>query len=329
MVIYRNNSSNYLPVLPTNYFRASSKVQCRLGFIEENSANPGIICYLPLFTALIIITVIAVISNGGFLIVAFRSRCLQTGHYVFLISLSTVDLFTGIVVTPITAASFIFLMYEKYNCILLNVWLISFHAVCMISLNTVAMISIEKYLAIMHTLYHQRVVTNRKLVIVALVVWIYGVTFSSVSHLIGLSYPEIMKSTTLYASFSGITTYVAIFYCYGKTYQEIRRVKRRIALENTFQNDHTAVREGSKAAKTTAIIIGALTLCYIPLITVYILSGQREKLKIPGKLEAFVIRFGTVVVLFNSTLNPLIYYIRMSLVRREFKRIFCQRRSSP
>ena len=112
----------------------------------------------------------------------------------------------------------------------------------------------------------------------AVAVWVFAMTFSMVTHLLGLSYNEIRKSLKLYLFFFGLVFYIATFYCYGRIYIEIRQVKRRITVENTFQNGHTALRAGSKEAKTMSMVISALTLCYLPYFMVSMprLSGIKE-----------------------------------------------------
>ena len=190
------NLSNCSSVLSSNFSTVSSTLPCStIVFDDEYSANLGTSHYLPLTIAFIIIAVTTVVSNGAFMLVVFRSRRLQTLHNILIISLSITDLFTGVVVTPIYPISYIFMMSKRYpSCVLLWFRLISFNAVSIISFITLAFISFEKYLAIIHTYFYQRVITKRKVIVTALAVWIFGTTFSVSSNLIGLSYPKVRDS---------------------------------------------------------------------------------------------------------------------------------------
>ena len=313
-----------------NISAASLKFPCQIISNAVQPANLGISYYLLIITALIIIALITLVSNGLFLIVVLRSKRLHTNHNLMLISLSVSDFLTGIIVTPINAISFIYVMNEKYPCWLFWLRTISFHAVSTISLSTLLFISFEKYLAIMYTYYYQRVVTKRKITLIVVGVWIFGISLALIGDLIGLSYPKIRRFLWTYVTYLGVVFYTAIFYFYGRIFREIQKVKRRIAIENTFQSDDSVVRESSKAAKTMVVIIGVLSLCYLPLITAYIMWPPNQTMHSPGlkRSELLVKPITIVTVLSSAAMNPAIYYVRMSSVRREFKRIFCLRRTS-
>ena len=316
------NSFDNAFVSPSNSSLVSSKQLCQIDYITDYPLNMGTGYYVSLITALIIIALMTVVSNGAFLYIAYRSRRLQTLHSIFLISLSITDLLTGVVVTPLNAILFMFLMNRKYPCLLVWFSMISLEAVSMISFITIALITIEKYLAIIHVFYYERVITKRKLLLMAFVVGVFGTTFSILCHLIGLSYPKTRNTLLLCLNYSGLIFYIAIFYCYGRIFHEIQKVKRRITAENTLENDRTNIKENSNAAKTMAIVIGALTLCYLPSLmdNIWSLSNKREN--IPRALDASAKFVAIVTIFLNSALNPIIYYARMSLVRREFKMHF-------
>ena len=316
---------------PSNHSSPSPKLPCRVIFNAKSHPYLGISYYLPLIIALILTALITVACNSAFLFVVFRSPRLRTVHNTLLISLAVTDFLTGLAVTPIYAATLIFVMNEHYPCVLFWFRLISFDAVAIVTFGILALISFEKYLAVIHPYYYQRVIRKRKLILITFVVWTFGTTFSLLSHIISLSHPKIHKLLWLYAPYLGVIFYIAILYCYGRIFQEVRKVERRIAIENTVQTHESAraIRKGSKVAKTTAVVIGALTLCYLPYLIIHILTKETKKLvPIPRKLKIFLKLSSYAVILFNSALNPVICYMRMSSVRREFRRIFCLRTDS-
>ena len=318
-----NNKSNL-----SNSYSVSSGLPCDIIDITGFPVNMGMRYYVPLITILVLIALITLASNGAFLFVAYKSQRLQTIHNIFLISLSITDLFTGVVVAPTRAISFIFVMNGKYPCAFLWFSVISLDSVGVISFSTIALISLERYLAILHVFYYQRVVTEIKLLVIAFALWIFGTAFSCLCHLIGRPYPQVRRVLLLSLTYSAIAFYIAIFYCYGRIFHEIQRVKRRIKVENAVENDQTVIKEGSKAAKTSAIVISALTLCYLPSVIDYILWPSNQTEHTPRKSVALVKFIAILTILLNSVFNPMIYYARMSLVRTEFKRVFCVGRSS-
>ena len=93
----------------------------------------------------------------------------------------------------------------------------------------------------------------------ALAVWALGITFPTVIHLIGLSYPSIR---VIYAIFKSYVSYYDLLLLW-ENFLELQKVKRRIAVENTFtnfQNNYTVLQQDSKAVKTMATVIGALSI---------------------------------------------------------------------
>ena len=319
---FQTNSSNDLSESSSSYSSVSVKLPCQIVFNAEYPIHLGVSYYLPLVIAIIMIGFITIVFNGAFLLVTIRNRRLQTLHNILLICLSITDFITGVVVTPISAMSYFFLMNEKYPCALYWISMILFDAVSITSFITLALISFEKYLAIMYSFCYERMMTKRKLLFMAVAVWIIGTIVTMISHLIGLSNPKLHRMLWLHVNYFGIIFYAAILYCYGRIFREIQQVKRRIAIENSFHSSQTTLRESSKAAITTAIVIGALTLCYLPSTIVYIQWPSNEKEHIKRGMEALMKLIAYVAVLLSSSLNPVIYYFRISLVRTEIKRIF-------
>ena len=327
MIKFKMNLSNVSSQPSFDHSPTSSKLPCQVILGEEYQVNLEINYYLTLIITSIIIALMTVISNGAFLIVVFRSRRLQTVHNILLVCLSMIDFVTGVIVTPVVATSLSFLMNQEYPCVLFWFWLISLYAVSMISFCTLGLISIEKYVAIVHPYYYERVVTKEKLILVTLAISILNTTFAVVIPLVGLSDLKTFRFIWSSLPYLGVIIYVTIFYCYGRIFKEIQKVRRRIAIENTIPSSYANVKKSSKVAKTTMVVIGAITLCYMPFIIANFFwrQGSYRKGMIQGKLEPSVKFAAYVAILFNSTLNPVIYNCRMSFVRREFKHFFCPR----
>ena len=315
-MVYSNSNS-------LQNFTAMSPFPCKPLFVKQYPTDLGVTYYLPLIIIVIIIGLSAAVLNGAFLFVVFKTRALQTIHNILLISLSISDFLTGVIVMPFHAIVLTLLIHQKFSCDVFWIWARFFDCVAVVSLLTLTLISFEKYLAIMHPLYYQQIMTKRKIVIMALEIWILGVIESSVLQVVSLSHPNIYKRILVYFPYVVFFFYIVIILIHVRVLKEIHKVRRTIAITNTYQNEHGTVRQNSKAAKMTVIIVAALTACYIPLNIIYILLTHDTNLGLSGKLELFMELTAHVVVLFNSTLNPIVYYARMSLVRQAFQRIFC------
>ena len=327
MVNYNSNSSS--GVTKTLVF------PCKLVYFEQYPTNLGINHYEALIITVIVIGLMVVVSNGVFLFVVLKTRTLQTMHNMLLISLSINDFLTGVTVMPLFASTLVFLLHKEFHCDVFWAWAQSFYSVVIISFGTIVLVSFEKYLAIMHTFYFQRVITKRKIILFALIAWTIGIALPPITYAIGLPYPHIHQWFWLFWSYLGCLFYFAVVYCHARMFKEVMRVRRAIRAQSRWteqhleHNHHRVIRRHSKVAMTTAIVISALTVCYMPHYLLYIFSAPIHKSGLSGKSLLLLELITYIVILFNSVLNPIVYYIRMSSVRLAFKRIFSARSNSP
>ena len=257
--------------------------------------------------------------NGGFLFVAFKSDRLKTCHNILLIFLSATDLFTGVIVFSIKVVRIFLLLRQTITCTIIYCWELSLYILTIISFCHLALISLEKYLAIIHPYYYQRKITKQRLIKTSLIVWFLAILFPVSSFLSRSSFPMYYHWFWALIVYLFLIVYVAMIYIYVRIFVEIKRVQRRVIFKNSSRNQDQSMSQSSKAAKTTAIIIGCFTLCYLPLMIRDIFRKPIEDINISSQSHYLLWFITQLILQANSLVNPVVYYIRMVAFRREIR----------
>ena len=317
MAELRNNSS--IHAFKTEQF------PCDLVFREKYPAHLEAAYGVPLAAALVLITLCTIIFNATFLVVVSRALRLRTISNTLLISLSVTDLVTGIAVLPFIAASFILYLEQNFICIIFWHSKFSTFSVALIAFWHIPLISLEKYLAIMHPFWHQRCVSKNRIIMVVLLVWVTWIALPLASLLIGFSHPTTHRRLGQAIPYLCGIFYILVIYCYIRIFVEIRKVKRKISIENTVRNGTDSTHQNRNAAVTTLIVIGAYTLCCLPTISLYVLWTPINNMGASSKTKLLLELSSTVVFVLNPIINPLVYYARMTAVRKEFIKMLFSR----
>ena len=114
-----------------------------------------------------------------------------------------------------------------------------------------------------------------------------------------------------------LTSVVCIGYCHFKVYFETRRHKRQIADQQVTQETRKKFLKDQRAFKVTSLIIGEILLCSLPMIAFRIVISKF--LSLLSLEERYVLFFSvTSTNLLNSSINPIIYAVRLRKFRVAF-----------
>ena len=182
-----------------------------------------------------------------------------------------------------------------------------------ISLQLLAIISIERYLAIKYPLKYDDIITRRRLISVVILAW---------SHVLLTILHSLYKDITLVAFLRTITIFPSIFIlivCHIAVYYEARKQMQKIKTQQMSVEAKTAFLKEKKALKTTTLVVGLVLLSYIPKT---LLTIAFRSLSINSPITYVIIEsFFLTIALCNSVFNPLIYCARSSEYRRAFKKL--------
>ena len=174
------------------------------------------------------------------------------------------------------------------------------------TLHHLTIIAWERYVAIQKWMDYKILVTNSRVKNLAIAAWISAL-FPAVPNLIARVADvngKIIAAFFVMWSAEAATCLILIAYFYRKVYLGIREHKVN---ESQQVNVLIKVKLESKVAKTTGLLTAALIFCFIP-VTVFTILHVRYVF--PATRANVGLRITTVVMLWNSLFNPLLYCYR-------------------
>ena len=193
-----------------------------------------------------------------------------------------------------------------------DVIVISSYVLCGVSLMTMTAISVDRLLAMLLGLRYKEIVTLRRTYIILTIVWVGCLVaglFSYLNYRIRLWYRIIIIPSALVISVAS----------YTKIFRALRHHQAQIqdhVQQQPNQPNALNMARYRKAVYNAIWVQLALVVCYVPQFTVKIVIFLSTK-----RFSNFFLIYGmaTVLIFFNSTLNPFLYCWKISEVRRAVK----------
>ena len=249
-----------------------------------------------------------VFINSLVIVGVIRKRRLHTMYNMLLACLGGIDLAVGAVVQP----SFIFGEISLITgsslaayCRLYRQTIFAFLYPSLASLVLLALLSIERFLAIEYSLRYFEIVTKFRLNVAL----IFCLTTSAIPASIKLIAPLSKLPTSLTITIACVSLLV-IIYCQIFVHLVSRRHRNQIQAVQVSQDAKRKFLEEAKAVKTTSIIIGFVLFSYFPSI-VYQFLGQYFGNALLSSKPLIL-----SCIFLNSLCNPIIYCWRSSVLRK-------------
>ena len=246
---------------------------------------------------------LTVLLNTLVIIAVKTKPRLQTMHHLILASMAGTDLAVGIVAQPASIAREIshqtggsLLMY----CNLSTLTMITTTLLSLTSLFHLALISVERLIAMKYSLRYNDIVTKRRLTAAVALCWL----FAAINLTIRLTVTRITDVFVMIIT-------PMIFYCHFSVYFVCRRHLNQIKFEQTSRQATTKFLEDQRAWKTTAIILGGLILSFLPEL---LRNAAMQLFSFP--LLNSIEPIGFSCVLITSFCNPVIYCWRSQIIRQ-------------
>ena len=267
----------------------------------------------------IFLSITTFLGNSLILVALHKESSLHPPSKLLYRCLATTDLLVGLVNQPLYAADWMSVVYEHWSFCRYarDATVISSYVLCGVSLMTMTAISVDRLLAMLLGLRYKEIVTLRRTYIILAIVWVGCLVaglFSYLNYRIGLWYRIITIPSGLVIS---VASYTKIFRALSHHQAQIQDY----AQQQPSQPNALNMARYRKAVYSALWVELALVVCYTPRYivgTVFIYST-----KYPSHFVV-TMEMATILVYFNSTLNPFLYCWKISEVRRSMKQTIRQ-----
>ena len=263
----------------------------------------------------------AILGNVSILLsFVFESSLRSTANY-FLLGLALTDLGVGLVVHPLYISVMLSVYHNSIpHCTILVVYSISVSFLAGVSLLYIAMIGLDRCLAIRLHLRYRQIVTEKRSMVAQGAVWIIN----------GLLCLVWLAGFQVYSTLAAVVVALSLigtFAVYVKIYQVVKRHKAQIRDQMTVQLSEIEVsrlKRLRKSAVNTLYVFFVFLLCYLPFFVATAINNMAKSSNTPAVLAY---ECSVTLMLSNSSLNPLMYCLRLrdfrTAVKKIYKRIFC------
>ena len=279
-----------------------------------NDISSEVYCWLVFITVISIITCPVTTSLNALIIVAVKTKNqVRAKSNIALACLSSTDAVMGVIGLPLFSSWLIVELQGNtfgMHCELIGFSRTSLRLLSIASLLHLAMVNVERYIAIKHPLRYEIIVTEARLIGVSALLWTITLLLT-------------FLTSGNYVQFDiGLTSLCisSIFSCQVVLYYETRRHKKKIALQQVSVEAREKFLREKKALKQTTTVIFGLIICYLPIIISRVFISTFVILNSVNSVY-FVHFTGVFLVISNSLLNPIIHCVRMKQFRLALKEL--------
>jgi len=252
----------------------------------------------------IITSPVTVLLNVLVIMSVIRRPRLQSYPDILLPCLAATDVLTGLIAQPsfILCGILRLLGMNESEVTLCSLHYFVLRTLSLCSCLHLMLITCDRLIAIKFTLRYPHLVTTRNIKVAVITVWIVSLIFRVARN---------VENKPMMAFSISISIFCVIFivFSYLILYREIIRHQKMIKTQQLPQEEEERFAKEHKALKTTVIVVGAVLLCFVPVVFVIVLGA------LGLVTTALVSWFGTLIM-FNSLLNPLIYCWRQEEMRK-------------
>ena len=306
-------------------FSAESK-PCVHFFVEASAYSTNLPEYYTViiksFTVLNALLILpATFGNAFTFLLIWKTPSLQCPSNVLISLLACSDFFVGTIVQPTFVTASVALLRKQItkHCVILLVSDVFAWMFGSASFLTLTFITIDKYIALYYSLRYKDIVTTKRVACTVGFSWMLCAIFAPLI----LVYVRNIKVAVLFVLpifffVMGVNTW-----CYYKIMRIVRRHHVQIHDQASAINHSSLPGQNSwqmsryvKSLKTAFYIAGAFVLCYMPLAAFLIFLKFSSKGAISKHAISAMLIVAESVVYLNSSLNPVIYFWRVTNLRR-------------
>ena len=287
--------------------------QCNVFFVTYYWTQPAVGVHFYTNVALIVISIstvlFGIIANVLIIISYLKNYRLRTLSNIPLLSLAFADLLVTSVVKPLHVTRLIMEIYGKHDCNLWSLKRLSSYFSSGVSLLSVTVISVERFITLAYPLRYRIYLTKTRMNTAIAVIWI--VTFVLVMTYTGLIPYTVLRAIGTSTVILCTSTLLVIWIW---VYKLLRNHKKRITTDHrpSCSSKYETRQQIFKNTRTSGVIVTGLVVSYLPLVLMlgYYWLEQKSFTGI-----YLVTPWGETFVLAHSLFNPLYVFWR----KREFR----------
>lgn len=255
--------------------------------------------------------------------VAFaRKASLRRNGNKVLFSLSLSDLLSGLLIQPVLSGMLIIGVTKhplEIPCEMMTFASWCGHTLACVSLLTVSLISLERYLAIFHPYVYNRRISARFLFVMCSFLWSISILGVFITLFLRLSIAFYWSNTVII-----VFTYLWNIFVYIRIVSQVKKVQKEVSrMRDRFRTNQTNKSGGgsgtgekhSKGTQVAGAIIISLLVSYLPQVLLSILRSSTETYQ--HFIDYYLEYWSFTFALLNPCLNPIFYCYYNTDIRRE------------
>ena len=249
---------------------------------------------------------ICILGNALVLAAIIRTPSIRSPSIIMLCSLAVSDLIVGFIAQPLFIADELI----KKNLVLYRVSAMIGFSVCGVSLATITLISIDRFLAVQYHMRYATLVRQSRVISIIVMIWLFTFVCS------GFHIWNKFLHHLLSAIYIGICLIISTF-CYIRIYLTVLKHRSQIqaqqlAVQCRYAANNTSMMLAmrlKRSAVNTFVFYIFMIACYFPAYVLLTIFGL-------GYMEwAPEWNITTTVVFMNSSINPILYCWRLRDLR--------------
>ncbi|XP_006823064.1 adenosine receptor A2a-like [Saccoglossus kowalevskii] len=263
----------------------------------------------------ITIAVLAVFGNGLVMWVIFKYKRMQTITNLFILSLAVADFLVGLLAIPFAIMTSRGIPSNFQGCLFMLSFLLW---LCTSSTYSLIGVSVDRYLAIAHSLRYHTIMTTKSAVVMITISWLVAGIIGTLP-LMGWNkgrpsepqclFMEVIHMEYMFFNFifAILVPLVVMLVIYGSIYHAAKKQIRSIAalevgLPQT--NSRRRTKKELKAVKSLAVIFIVFMVCWFP---IYILNTIFLFCPTGCDVPLELLLFAILLSHSNSAVNPFLY----------------------
>lgn len=267
----------------------------------------------------------AIATNVLVFLGILRKSELRTVYNASILFLVSTDLLTALITMPT------FIVYQgtkltnpekDFSCVALAMYTFTTFLFTGLSVVTVILITLERYLAIFHPYKYRNHLTWRRIAVtisIAWILWIVFITHTRLSPTAGADMYSAITASML------IPCILLTFIVYCKVSVLTRRMRMTVGHELSAPRNTEDIQQ-AKSSRTVAYLAGTVVLCFVP--TLALVVVYRSQTVSHNYFYHLLYPLTDTAVLLTPIFDPIIYVLRSNNVRTSIRELLRQRDTS-